>query len=122
MRPLSGTSFSGDALGGKPSDQSCYDARGKPDYAEIRRRPFFQNGLDEVVTLAEDSTVALMCAEEDPTRCHRRLLIGPALEQRGARLRHIRADGSVHREEALGGKKAYRRQFQGVLPLEETEA
>ena len=45
--------------------------------------------------MAEESVVALMCAEEDPARCHRRLLIGPVLEELGVRLVHIRGDGPV---------------------------
>lgn len=38
--------------------------------------------------------VALICAEEDPARCHRRHLIAPALEAEGFRVEHLRADGS----------------------------
>lgn len=83
--------FLGDALGGgKPSDPSFYDPKGKPDYRKIRSSPVFQKGLQEVQELAEDRYVALMCAEEDPSKCHRRLLIGPALEAVGVKLLHIR--------------------------------
>lgn len=107
----------GDSLGGKPTDQSCYDAKGKPDYRKIRAKAFFQEGVETLSSIASGATVALMCAEEDPTKCHRRLLIGPALEALGVTLLHIRADGSVQREEALGGKKAYKKQLQGTLPF-----
>ena len=90
----------GDSLGGKPSDRSLYDESGAPDYGKIASTKAFRDGIEELLRLAEDSVVALMCAEEDPARCHRRLLIGTALVERGVTLRHIRRDGSI--QEAFG--------------------
>jgi uncharacterized protein (DUF488 family) len=110
--------FMGDSLGGKPSDRSCYDENGKPDYRKMRSREPFRAGVDRLLELAAKSTVVLMCAEEDPCKCHRRLLIGPALVERDMKLLHIRGDGTVKVSEALGSKKAYQKQLQGMLPLE----
>ncbi|MDA1349699.1 MAG: DUF488 domain-containing protein, partial [Chloroflexi bacterium] len=110
--------FMGDSLGGKPADRSSYDARGKPDYARIRSKEFFKTAIAELVNMAASARVALMCAEEDPAKCHRKLLIGPALEQVGVTLLHIRQDGSVQSSGATGSKKAYQQQLQGALPLE----
>ncbi len=109
--------FLGDALGGKPSDPSCYDENGKPDYRKMRSQESFQEAIAGLLKLAEESPVALMCSEEDPSKCHRRLLIGPALAERGVHLLHIRADGSVQGSESLAHKKASRKQFCGTLPL-----
>jgi uncharacterized protein (DUF488 family) len=95
--------FMGTLLGGKPSDPSCYDRDGKPDYRKIRSKPFFQEGIKELVKLAEDTSVVLMCSEEDPAKCHRTLLIGPALEEHGGTLLHIRRDGSVQATQLLPG-------------------
>jgi hypothetical protein len=36
-----------------------------------------------------------MCAEEDPLQCHRFLMIGPALLQRGVTPSHIRRGGEL---------------------------
>ena len=38
--------------------------------------------------------VVLMCAEEDPGRCHRSVLITPDLINKGFEVRDIRSDGS----------------------------
>ena len=114
--------YMGNLLGGKPADPSCYDEEGKPDYRRIRATAFFQEGVSELLVLAEDSTIALMCAEEDPGKCHRALLIGPALEEHSVKPLHIRADGSVQSSESLAGQKAYQRQLQGELPLEESDS
>jgi uncharacterized protein (DUF488 family) len=71
-----------------------YDAKGKPDYRKMRATAAFNQGIDRLVELAEDKTVAVMCAEEDPGKCHRLLHLGPALAERGVELRHIRRDGA----------------------------
>ena len=107
--------FMGDSLGGKPSDGSCYRADGRPNYHEIRTREFFRNGIDTLLEIAESKTVSLMCAEEDPSKCHRRLLIEPALLDRDIDMRHIRGDGTVATASTLGSKKAYREQLQGTF-------
>ena len=39
--------------------------------------------------------VALMCGEEDPAHCHRRLLVARVLIERGHQILHIRGDGRV---------------------------
>ena len=85
----------GDTLGGKPSDRSLYRPNGTPDYDKIGATREFRRGVEEMVALAGERIGALMCAEEDPTRCHRRLLLGPALERHGVTLAHIRKDGAV---------------------------
>ena len=112
--------YLGGSLGGKPTDESRYDGKGKPDYRKIRATELFQSGIEELIDLAESSVVALMCAEEDPSGCHRRLLIGPALERRGVAQLHIRANGSVQSSGSLGKQKAYMAQLQGTLTLEDT--
>lgn len=111
--------FMGDMLGGKPADPSMYDDKGKPDYRRMRALDDFQEGISRLVGMASRQRVAILCSEEDPTKCHRRLLIGPALEERGVKSLHIRGDGSLHGASALGGKKAYERQLQGTLLLDE---
>jgi len=60
-----------------------------------------------------------MCSEEDPGKCHRTLLIGPALEERQLTLRHIRVDGSVQATDMAANFKEYRNQLQGRFPIEE---
>lgn len=48
----------------------------------------FGRGLDELLALAADRRVAIMCAEAVPWRCHRSL-ISDALTARGVAVRHI---------------------------------
>ena len=109
--------YLGDALGGKPSDGDLYGEDGKPDYRKMRALESFQAGIDTVFELSERQTVALMCSEEDPSKCHRHLLIEPAMLQRGVGLMHIRRDGSVQHSDALANSKAFARQSQTMLAV-----
>ena len=83
----------------------------------MRSQQSFQQGIDDVLELATEETVVLMCSEEDPSKCHRRLLIEPAMLQRGVGLMHIRGDGSVQHSDSLSNNRAFARQSQTMLPL-----
>jgi uncharacterized protein (DUF488 family) len=90
--------FMGETLGGRPSDGSLYDAEGEagsPDYERMAATPAFQAGIERLLELAGDGTVAMMCSEGDYRHCHRSLLITPSLLERGARVIHIRPDGET---------------------------
>lgn len=109
--------YLGDSLGGKPSDDDLYGKNGKPDYRKMRSLESFQAGIDAVLELAAVHTIALMCSEEDPSKCHRHLLIEPAMIQRGIGLMHIRGDGSVQHSDALSNSKAFAKQSQTMLAV-----
>jgi uncharacterized protein (DUF488 family) len=57
-------------------------------YADHLGTPAFRAALDHLLELARGRTVALMCAEAVPWRCHRNL-IADALVARGVEVRHI---------------------------------
>ncbi len=58
-------------------------------------RPEFAAGLAQVVDESARHRVCLLCAERDPLDCHRCLLIGRALAERGLAVGHILADGTI---------------------------
>ena len=57
-------------------------------YADYMQTESFQVGLRALTMLAEESRVAIMCAEVVPWRCHRSL-IADALVCQGFQVRHI---------------------------------
>jgi len=59
-------------------------------YADYMQTEGFEVGLARVRELSRDATVALMCAEAVPWRCHRSL-VADALTVRGARVEEITA-------------------------------
>ncbi|MGH9676709.1 MAG: DUF488 family protein, partial [Candidatus Acidiferrum sp.] len=77
------------------SDPRAYHSDGLVNYEERRRAADFSAGIDRALELCRASSIALMCAEEDPLQCHRFLMICPALLERGVTPSHIRRGGEM---------------------------
>lgn len=90
--------YLGDIVGGRPKDESHYDDQGRARYAKMGKDAEFLSGIEHLERGADEFRVALMCSEEDPTHCHRRLLIGRVLTERGAELQHLRGTGDLQPE------------------------
>jgi uncharacterized protein (DUF488 family) len=98
--------FAGDTLGGRPRAAEFYDREGHVLYYRVAESDFFALGLSRLRFLAESyDRVALLCSEEDPTDCHRRLLIARVLASEGIDVLHIRGDGRVQTESDLAGRQ-----------------
>jgi len=82
--------FFGDQFGGRPLDPAYYRPDGLVDYSARRRAPDFLDALDRLLGLLKFHSLVLLCAEEDPLHCHRFLLLGPALIDRGVLPVHLR--------------------------------
>jgi uncharacterized protein (DUF488 family) len=91
----------GDGLGGRPRRRDLYDLQGRVIYSKVAETSAFRESLSEVVKVAKRERLVIMCAEEDPHDCHRRLLIGHELSRCGVEMLHIRADGRVQTEADL---------------------
>lgn len=86
--------FLGKELGGRPSEPRFY-CNGVADYEKMTQTTEFSKGLDRVVEGTKSYRIALMCSERDPLDCHRCLLVGRALAQRGVRVGHILDVGKI---------------------------
>jgi uncharacterized protein (DUF488 family) len=90
--------FMGESLGGRPAETRYYDVEGHVRYDLWSESPEFRAGIDELLELIRAESVALLCSEEDPTRCHRHLLVARVLAARGVEageILHIRASGEL---------------------------
>lgn len=96
----------GKEIGGLPDHAEFYDADGFILYNRLASTPRFKEGISQLLTLSKKTRCAIMCVEEDPSGCHRRLLIGRVLTQQGVTLAHIRKDGSVLYEPDPSGGSA----------------
>jgi len=90
--------FLGRQLGGRPEDRTFYRPDGAVAYDRRRAAPDFVDGILRLVTLAQGRRTTILCAEEDPASCHRRLLVAPALVHAGAAVVHVRGDGRLEPE------------------------
>lgn len=86
--------FLGEELGGRPKGQRFF-CDGVADYEKMAETADFERGLQRVIDGAKKYRIAMMCSEHDPLDCHRCLLVGRALYERGISVRHILSDGKV---------------------------
>ena len=103
--------YAGDFLGGRPKDPDCYkDGKlpdGKADYLHLVNYPavmekdFFKKGIQNLLKLAGESRVVVMCSEEDPAICHRHHLVGKYLVGQGVNVFHIRGTGDLLKDQYL---------------------
>ncbi len=73
--------FLGDIMGGKRSANDPLD---------------LERGFDKIFgEIKAGKKITLLCAEKDPSRCHRAFLLSPHLMKKGLQVCHILADGSL---------------------------
>src|SRR5262245_28981109 len=87
--------YLGRELGGRPENRDYYDAEGHVLYNLVAEQPSFRQALERLERGRREYRIALMCSEENPAVCHRHLLIGRVLSERGVPLLHIRGDGTL---------------------------
>ena len=112
--------FLGDLIGGKPKAKGYYDDEGHVLYNYLAESEKFRQGIDRLMKGIEACRVAILCSEEDPTDCHRRLLIGRVLREKGTQVLHIRGDGRVQTEDEVAREDELKKTG-GQLPLFEDE-
>jgi uncharacterized protein (DUF488 family) len=98
-------------LGGLPDDPAYYkpnptrkrkaDPSTVVDYKKLAQQDWFQDAIDKLIEIASKHRTAIMCSEEDPTKCHRSQLVGDTLMKRGVKVLHIRGNGDLEPQLAL---------------------
>ena len=90
--------YMGNILGGRPADLSLYEpGEERPNYQLVEQTPEYQAGIEELLCLAQDTSLVVMCSEGDHRHCHRHMLITQTLLGRGAQVFHIQPDGTTVR-------------------------
>jgi uncharacterized protein (DUF488 family) len=112
--------FLGDVVGGRPQGDEFYDDEGYVLYDRVAASEQFCQGIERLEKGLCLFRLALLCGEEDPTGCHRRLLVGRVLVARGARVLHVRGDGRLQTEEALAEEERFQK-TKGQMSLFEFE-
>ena len=96
--------FLGRELGGRPDGDDYYDGEGHVLYDRVAETQLFQEGLSRLENGIREYKVALLCAEENPAACHRRLLVGRVLLSRGIQVEHVRGDGRIQTEDEVAAE------------------
>ncbi|MDD5127669.1 MAG: DUF488 domain-containing protein [Dehalococcoidales bacterium] len=85
-------------------------------YADYMQTPEFEENLAELIKLAGEETICLMCAEAVPWRCHRSL-IADALSIRSIAVVHILSQTSRRPHEVTPWAKISGRHITYPMPL-----
>ena len=101
--------FLGHLVGGRPEGDEFYEEEDHVRYDKLAGSPEFKQGIERIVEGISKYRVALLCGEENPTDCHRRLLIGRVLAAKGVAVNHIRRNSSVQSEEDLTAEERDRK-------------
>lgn len=109
--------FLGRELGGRPADPSLYDAEGRVRYDAVAATEGYKDGVRKLRQACRKLRIAVMCAEENPQSCHRRLLVARVLYEEGMPVLHIRGDGRVEHEEGFSTRGTL---FEESLPWRST--
>jgi uncharacterized protein (DUF488 family) len=96
--------YLGRELGGRPDGAEYYDEEGHVLYDRVAATGQFREGISRLERGIREHNVALLCAEENPAACHRRLLVGRVLLERGIRVAHIRGDGRIQTEQEVAAE------------------
>jgi uncharacterized protein (DUF488 family) len=93
--------YLGAELGGRPPGDEFYDEHDHVLYYRVAKAPFFRGGIEKLIEEGAVYRTVFMCSEEDPTNCHRRLLIARVLTDEGVQVIHIRGDDSEQIEQGM---------------------
>ena len=90
--------FLGKELGARSEDPTCY-VDNRVRYDLIARSDLFQEGIARLLEGMSKYRVTIMCAEKDPTQCHRMILISRHLASIGMHIEHVLSDGKLESHE-----------------------
>jgi uncharacterized protein (DUF488 family) len=113
--------YLGKELGGKPDSKDFYDTEGHVLYSLIAKSTPFVQAIERLLKGIHKYRVVVLCGEENPLNCHRRLLVGKVLGNYDVNLLHIRGNGRVQSEEELLDENGSREKDEAQLGLFETE-
>ncbi len=86
--------YLGRELGPRSEDPFCY-VDGRVQYDRLARTEAFRRGVERLFAGLQTYRIALLCAEKDPTTCHRMILICRVLRTESLDIVHILEDGST---------------------------
>ena len=86
--------YLGKELGARSLNDQCY-IDNRADYTKISQTPEFNHGLNRIIKGLAKFNIVLLCAEQDPLKCHRNILVCRNLKNQVKNINHILKDGII---------------------------
>jgi uncharacterized protein (DUF488 family) len=83
---------------GKESKNTCWKNRSFRNYADYMETAEFEDGINDLLKLANEHTAAIMCAEALHWRCHR-TMIADFLKSKEVQVTHIFSEREIREHE-----------------------
>ena len=95
--------FLGDGLGGRQKDINVLDDNSMVDFEKVQQTSSFKQSIKYIQSIISNkkNTIAIMCSEGDPLKCHRFSMISPCLIDVGIEVDHILKDYTVKSQDEL---------------------
>ncbi len=93
--------FFGDFMGGRPERTEFYTPEGYVKYSCVASTKQYEQYVQRIEHGLKSMKIAIMCGEENPLHCHRRLLITRTFIDNGFPVNHIRGTGDQETEESI---------------------
>lgn len=94
--------YMGNEFGARRNDKSTYTKEGYADFEKVAKEEIFLEGIERLVKGCKMGyKIALLGAMQDPIRCHRSILLGRVLEQKGFNIKYIMHEGNLSCQEDI---------------------
>lgn len=113
--------YFGDSLGGRPRKNDHYDECGRALYYKMAQEYDFIESCQRITTGIRSNLLALMCSEENPLYCHRRLLIARSIIDESVDIFHIRGNSYLQSEDEISVKNPLKPLQADIFSQEDTK-
>ena len=94
--------YMGKEFAAQRMNRSSYTNEGYADFEKAMKDEHFLEGIERLKNgLDKGYKIALMGAMQDPINCHRAILVGRALREKGFNIKHILHEGTLASQEEL---------------------
>jgi uncharacterized protein (DUF488 family) len=89
-------------FGARQDERQYYSKNGYLDFELYAKSPSFLKGIEKLInSMNKGYKFALMCAEKDPSKCHRAILVAKAFHDAGYNIIHLLPNNEIMTQEDL---------------------
>ena len=92
-------------FGARQEDTKFYTSEGYLDFELFAKSKQFLSGVQRIEnSVAQGYKIVFLCAEKDPTQCHRTILVSRAFSDKGYPIIHLLPNGNIETQKGIEQK------------------